>query len=110
MCAMNFVTVLLRSYDFFYICLFVNIEIKTFGWHIQNLQSHVAQSISCPLTDASLTADTGVTSSILARSHIFVEVEHEIISMVSLLPSAESFYISQLIRFARASSYVCINC
>ena len=27
--------VLLRSYDHVYICLFVNIEIKTLDWHIQ---------------------------------------------------------------------------
>ena len=42
-------------------------------------------------TDASLTADPGVASSIPARSHIFVEIDHEIISTVILLPSAESF-------------------
>ena len=33
----------------------------------------------------------GVPSSILARSHTFVEIDHEIISTVILLPSAESF-------------------
>ena len=42
-------------------------------------------------TDASLTADPGVASSIPARSHTFVEIGHEIISTVILLPSAESF-------------------
>ena len=42
-------------------------------------------------TDASLTADSGVASSIPARSHTFVEIDHEIISTVILLPSAESF-------------------
>ena len=42
-------------------------------------------------TDASLTADPGVASSIPARTHTFVEIDHEIISMVILLPSAESF-------------------
>ena len=45
----------------------------------------------CLATDASLTADPGVTSSILARSNTFVEIDHEIISTVILLPSAESF-------------------
>ena len=45
----------------------------------------------CLATDASLTVDPGVTSLIPARSHIFVEIDHEIISMVILLPSAESF-------------------
>ena len=53
--------------------------------------STVAQSVTCLATDASLTADPGVGSSILARSHTFVEIDHEIISTVILLPSAESF-------------------
>ena len=51
----------------------------------------VAQSVTCPATDASLTANPGVASSIPARSHTFVELDHEIISTVILLPSAESF-------------------
>ena len=34
---------------------------------------------------------TSVASSIPARSHTFVEIDHEIISMVILLPSADSF-------------------
>ena len=42
-------------------------------------------------TDASLTADPGVASSIPAQSHNFVEIDHEIISTVILLPPAESF-------------------
>ena len=33
----------------------------------------------------------GVASSIPARSHTFVEIDHEIISTVILLPSADSF-------------------
>ena len=51
----------------------------------------VAQSVTCLATDASLTADPGVTSLIPARSHTFVEIDHEIFSTVILLPSAESF-------------------
>ena len=47
--------------------------------------------ITCLATDASLTADQGVASSIPAGSHTFVEIDHEIISTVILLPSAESF-------------------
>ena len=42
-------------------------------------------------SDACLTAIPGVTSSIPARSHTFVEIDHEIISTVILLPSADSF-------------------
>ena len=34
----------------------------------------VAQSVTCLETDASLTADPGVASLILARSHTFVEI------------------------------------
>ena len=49
----------------------------------------VAQSVTCLATDASLTADPGVTSLIPAWSHTFVEIDHEIISTV-ILPSAES--------------------
>ena len=45
----------------------------------------------CLATDASLTTDLGVASSIPARSNIFVEIDHEMISTVILLPSAESF-------------------
>ena len=39
-------------------------------------QGCVAQSVSCLAIDASLTADPGVTSSITARSHYFVEIDH----------------------------------
>ena len=39
---------------------------------------------------ACLTADPGVVSSIPARSHTFVKIDHEIMSTVLLLPSADS--------------------
>ena len=60
-------------------------------WLIFFLPGHVAQSVTCLATDACLTADPGVASSIPARSHTFAEIEHEIISTVILLPSADSF-------------------
>ena len=47
--------------------------------------------ITCQTTGANLTADTGVASSIPAGSYTFVEIDHEIISAVILLLSAESF-------------------
>ena len=56
-----------------------------------NTPGRVAQSVACLATDASLTEDPGVVSSIPGRSHTFVEIDHEIISTVILLPSAESF-------------------
>ena len=52
---------------------------------------HVAQSVTCLATDVCLTADPGVTSPIPVRSHTFVEIDHEIISTLILLPSADSF-------------------
>ena len=51
----------------------------------------VAQSVMCLATDESLTADPGATSSILALSNTFMEIDHDIISTVILLPSAELF-------------------
>ena len=55
------------------------------------LPGRVAQSVTCLATDACLTADPGVASSIPAQSHTFVEIDHEIISTVILLPSPDSF-------------------
>ena len=51
----------------------------------------VAQSVTCLATDACLTAYPGVASSIPFRSHTFVEIDHEMISTVILLPSTVSF-------------------
>ena len=59
--------------------------------HKENSPGRVAHSVSCLATDACLTADPGVASLIPARSHTFVEIDHEIISTVILLPSANSF-------------------
>ena len=52
------------------------------------IPGRVVQLVTCLATDACLTADPGVASSIPARSHTFVEIDHEIISTVILLPSA----------------------
>ena len=62
-----------------------------YQWKGDNITISVAQSVTCLATDASLAADPGVASSIPAQSHTFVEIDHEIISTVILLPSAESF-------------------
>ena len=53
------------------------------------LPGREAQSVTCLATDASLTADPGVASLMPARSHTFMEIDHEIISTVILLPSAD---------------------
>ena len=55
------------------------------------MPGRLAQSVTCLATDACLTADPGVASSIPVRSHTFVEIDHEIISTVILLPSADLF-------------------
>ena len=67
-----------------------------FHLSIKDLPGRVAQLVTCLATeclatDGCLTADPEVASSIPARSHTFVEIDHEIISTVILLPSADSF-------------------
>ena len=51
----------------------------------------ITQLITFLATDACLTADKGVGSSIPAQYHTFVEIDHEISSTVILVPSADSF-------------------
>ena len=58
---------------------------------VKSIPGRLALSVTCLATDASLTADPGVASSIPAWSHTFVEIDHEIISAVIRLSSAESF-------------------
>ena len=70
----------------------------------------VAQSVTCLVTDAKLTADPGVASSISARSHTFVEVDHEIISTVILLPPTESFMKGCCQLQAKVCARLLVNC
>ena len=84
-------------------CYSVDIFVGTISYHgntvyyslyllpLKGQWGPVAQSLTCLATDESLTADPGVTSSIPARSLTFVEIDHETISTVILLPSTESF-------------------
>ena len=55
------------------------------------MTGRVVQSVTCLATDACVTADQGVLSSIPARSHTFLDINVEIISTFILLPSTESF-------------------
>ena len=55
------------------------------------MPGRVVQSVMCLATDACLAAYPGVASSIPVWSHTFVEIDHEMISTVILLPSADSF-------------------
>ena len=68
------------SFDFFFIKVSKKVKIR--NQYNQEL-GRVAQSVTCLVTYGSPTA--GVASSILARSHTFVEIVHEIISKVILL-------------------------
>ena len=63
----------------------------SFPKYIYYRPGRVAQSVTCLATDVRLTADPGVESSIPVRSHTFLEIDHEMISTVILLPSADSF-------------------
>ena len=51
-------------------------------------RSSVCNVSECLTAGTCLTADLGVTSLIPARSHTFMEIDREIISMAILLPSA----------------------
>ena len=80
-----------------------NLEIQ----HFREMPGGVAQSVTCLATDAYLTADPGVASSIPVRSHTFVEIDHEMISMVILLPSADAFIQEGLLSVTSES--MCTN-
>ena len=60
------------------------------AWHLELpvLDWPVAQSV------ARLTEDPRVASSILAQSHTFVKIDHEIISTVILLPLIQEGLVS----------------
>ena len=64
----------------------------------------------CLATDAHLTADPGVASSIPAQSHSFLEIDHEIISTVILLPSADSFKKGCCQLQVKVCAQITVNC
>ena len=53
------------------------------------VSGHLAQWVRCLATDARLTKGPGVASLIPARSHTFVEIDHEIIFRFILPSSAD---------------------
>ena len=85
------------------------------------MPGRVAQLVTCLTADTYLTKDTGVTSLIPARSHTFMEIDHEIISTAILLPSPDSRRVvvsykrkyvhkvplNRLVRLAQEKSMVC---
>ena len=87
---------ILKHYMVRYTFLTYQIEISVVFTHVN--RSHipvpsgcVAQLVMCLATDACLTADPGVMSLIPPQSHTFSKIDHEIISTVIILLSAESF-------------------
>ena len=84
---------------------------KKLVWSVfEYIPGHIGHWVTCLATDASLTADAGVASSILARSHTLVEIDYEIISPVSLLPSTESFKKDCCQLQAKYVHEVLVNC
>ena len=51
----------------------------------------ISQLVTCLATDACLTSDPGVASSILVWSHTFVEIDDHEINFYGHSPPAESF-------------------
>ena len=70
-----------------YHCILGLAEIKT----ASQRQNYAQKMQDTQVTKSLLTTNPGVTGSIPALSHAFVEIDHEIISTVILLPSADSF-------------------
>ena len=81
-----------------------------FTWKTFFSPGRVAEWVTCLATDASLTADPGVASLIPARSHTFVEIDHEIISTAILplpLNHSRSFVVSYKRKYVHK---VLVNC
>ena len=76
-----------------------------------NLKARLhSPSVKCLATDACLTADPGVPRLIMARSDTYIEIDHEIISTVIFLPSANHsrrIVVSYKQKFAHE---VLVNC
>ena len=73
------------------------------------LPGRVEQSVTCLTAETCLTADPGVKTSILAKSHTFAEIDHEIISTTIRLPFTESRRV--VVRYKRKYVHeVLVNC
>ena len=64
-----------------------------FQTQVNGFENRIAQSVTCLATDAYLTADPGVVSSIPARSHTFVGIDHEIISTLNVLMTDQLMWL-----------------
>ena len=70
----NFVTTLVVQHLLIELTRSVHTKNKSYFSRVG--PGRVAQSVTCLATDACLTADPGVASSIPARSHTFVEIDY----------------------------------
>ena len=70
---------------------------------------HVAQLVTCLATDACLTADPGVVSSIPARSHTIVEIVKKFLRLLTSVPRIHSrrFVVSYKRKYVHK---VLVNC
>ena len=82
------------TYPFPHSCICLPWNIRLYGFvkeaTILFESGRVAQSVTCLAADTCLTTDPEVVSLIPAWSHTFVEIDHEIICTVILLPFADS--------------------
>ena len=84
-----------------YISIFEKFKLKSQCVTDVCLPGRVAQSVMCLTRDVRLTADLGVVGLIVARSHTFVEIDHEIIWEVILLSSIDSFKKGVVVSYKR---------
>ena len=66
----------------------------------------VSQSVTCLTVDTCVRADPGMAGLLLAQSHTFAEIDHEIVSTPILLPSAESFKKDNTVVVSYKQKYV----
>ena len=66
-------------------CIYAKSELLQKAWTQMRRYTYqvtyIAQSVTCLATEACLTADPGVMSSILVWSHTFMEIGHEITTL-----------------------------
>ena len=71
-------------------CASALVRVEVYQFFSQN--DHIQKSIDIHIFSTNfIHTYVGVANSIPVRSHTFVEIDHEIISTVILLPSADSF-------------------
>ena len=70
--------------------IFVKHILWSLYWNKKKISGRIVHSVTCLAADTCLTADPGVASLILAWSHTALEIDHEIISTIIFLPSADS--------------------